>query len=443
MEARAWLAQNLAAAFLSSEWSRQDLETAALALLERDSAPRWLRDMVDEVLERTETPYPPSPETLARLILGSRGFRQAKLPKERTGGPNRPVLASPRFAPAAAFQGLGLPALPTLGALANWIGLPFAQLAWFADVEGYRAAAGQEATRHYSFHWRPRHQGDPRLLEAPKPILKDIQRQILRRILDPVPVHDAGHGFRKGRSCLTAAQLHAGEEIVLSLDLKDFFLSVPMRQLHGLFRSLGYPWAVARFLTGLCSTRTPPEILAEAPRPGGLEHRTRSLLRHAHLPQGAPSSPALANLCAWRLDCRLSGLAGSFGARYTRYADDLAFSGDRIFARRREKFLELVARICLDQGFAVNPRKTRILHQCQRQSLTGLVVNQHVNIARNDFDRLKAILHNCRRHGPGSQNREGHADFRAHLEGRVTWVECVNPRKGWRLRRLFEQIDWG
>ena len=447
MDARTWNARNLAAAFLSGDWNQQALEGAALALLEREATPRWLRDMVAEVLERCETPYPPAPETLARLILASRGFRRSALQRRRGATRSPPVTASPRFAPAAALRGLDVPALPTLGALSDWIGLPHAQLAWFADVEGYRAAAQGEATRHYSYLWRSRKAGDPRLLEAPKPILKGIQRQILRRILDPVPVHEAAHGFRKGRSCLTAAQPHAGEAVVLCLDLEDFFLSVPLRQVHGLFRSLGYPWAVARFLTGLCSTRTPADVLAGAPLDGslghgGLGHRARGLLRQAHLPQGAPSSPALANLCAWRLDCRLGGLARAFGARYTRYADDLAFSGDTAFARRSAGFLGQVAAICRDQGFGMNPRKTRILRQHERQRLTGLVVNRHVNVARDGFDRLRATLHNCLRHGPESQNRDRLADFRAHLEGRVTWVESVNPGKGRRLRRLFEQIDW-
>ena len=189
-----------------------------------------------------------------------------------------------------------------------------AQLAWFADVEGYRAAAGRESTRHYRYHWRPRRGGAPRLLEAPKPMLKGIQRQILHGILDPVPVHDAAHGFRRGRSCLTAAQRHAGEEVLLSLDLKDFFLSVPLRQVHGLFRSLGYPWAVARVLTGLCSTATPADVLAGASGNRDFGQDARGRLRQAHLPQGAPTSPALANLCAWRLDCRLDGLARACGA---------------------------------------------------------------------------------------------------------------------------------
>ena len=442
MDPRSWLARNLAAAFLSADWSPQALEAAALDVLERDRAPRWLRDLVDEVLARRETPYPPPPDALSRLILESKGFRRSR-PRQREGAAwRRTVLAPPRFAPAAALRGLDLPELPTLGALSDWIGLPFAQLAWFADVEGYRAAADREATRHYLYRWQARKTGDPRLLEAPKPMLKGIQRQILRRILDPVPVHDAAHGFRKGRSCLTAAQLHAGEPLLLCLDLKDFFLSVPLRRVHGLFRSLGYPWAVARTLTGLCSTATPRDVLAGAPPPKGLEPRLQGLLRQAHLPQGAPTSPALANLCAWRLDCRLAGLARACGARYTRYADDLAFSGDRDFARKSDGFQALVVAICRDQGFAVNPRKTRMLRRHERQRLTGLVINQHINVARRDFDRLKATLHNCARHGPEPQNREGVADFRAHLDGRVTWVETVNPAKGRRLRGLFDRIDW-
>jgi len=77
-----------------------------------------------------------------------------------------------------------------------------------------------------------------------------------------------------------------------------------------------------------------------------------------------------------------------------------------------------------------------------RQQLTGLVVNERLNIARPEFDRLKAILTNCARLGPATQNREAHPDFRAHLEGRVGYFESVNPQKTKRLRKIFEQIQW-
>jgi hypothetical protein len=90
----------------------------------------------------------------------------------------------------------------------------------------------------------------------------------------------------------------------------------------------------------------------------------------------------------------------------------------------------------------VHHRKTRIMRQGVRQHLAGLIANQHVNVMRTDFDRLKATLTNCVRLGPDSQNRDAHSAFRAHLEGRVGFVETINPTKGERLRAIFEQIQW-
>jgi RNA-directed DNA polymerase len=138
----------------------------------------------------------------------------------------------------------------------------------------------------------------------------------------------------------------------------------------------------------------------------------------------------------------LSGLAKASGAVYTRYADDLAFSGDQKFGRCVGRFAVQAAAILLEEGFHVHHRKTRVMRRGVRQHLAGLVINEHVNVVRADFDRLKAILTNCVRHGAESQNREGHAAFRMHLDGRVGFVEMVNPAKGKRLRRIFEGIEW-
>jgi RNA-directed DNA polymerase len=168
----------------------------------------------------------------------------------------------------------------------------------------------------------------------------------------------------------------------------------------------------------------------------------RALYARPHLPQGAPTSPALANLCAYRADCRLAGLAKSTGAEYSRYADDLAFSGDEAFVRHAERFSIHAAAILHEEGFAVNHRKTRIMRQGVRQHLAGLAINQRVNVIRADFDRLKAMLTNCVRLGPESQNRDAHPSFRAHLDGRVGFVESINPAKGQRLRVLLDKIEW-
>ena len=143
---------------------------------------------------------------------------------------------------------------------------------------------------------------------------------------------------------------------------------------------------------------------------------------------------------AWRLDVRLAALATSVGATYSRYADDLAFSGD--LGRIAPRLLGLIAVIVRDEGFTLNQRKTRVMHASGRQELTGLGVNAHPNLRRAEVDRLKAILHACATHGPEGQDRDGHPDFRAHLAGRVAWVRHVNPARGARFQALFDAIRW-
>jgi hypothetical protein len=269
-----------------------------------------------------------------------------------------------------------------------------------------------------------------------------IQRRILHEILDLVPVHDCTHGFVPGRSCVGAAQVHAGESVVVTVDLKDFFLNTRVARVHHVFRSLGYPWAVARALTSLCTACTPRSVFSRVPMARRHDWLTQKIHQSPHLPQGAPTSPALANLAAWHLDVRARGLARTFGANYTRYADDLAFSGDPDFAARIKPFLAGLEEIASSEGFALNDRKTRIMHRGGCQRVTGIVVNDHVNVPRAAFDALKATLHNCRRNGPAAENRAGLHDFRAHLNGKVTWVEHVNPARGERLRRMFDAIKW-
>src|SRR6185437_1264400 len=157
-----------------------------------------------------------------------------------------------------------------------------------------------------------------------------------------------------------------------------------------------------------------------------------------HLPQGAPTSPALANLAAFRLDRRLSGLAARNGLRYSRYADDLTFSGGRL--RRGWAGLEaLVGEIARSEGFALNPAKSTLRTAAARQQVCGIVVNAAPNAPRAEYDRLKAILHNAARHGPASQGLSGRT---AELQGRIAWVASLNPARGDKLKRRYAQIDW-
>ena len=264
---------------------------------------------------------------------------------------------------------------------------------------------------------------------------------MLHEILDRVPPHEAGHAFRRGRSIAMFLSPHAGKRIVLRIDLRDFFPSIRSSRIQALFRTIGYPETVARVLTGLC-TNCVPDDLFRGEMDAETQQQTRWLYRSPHLPQGAPTSPAVAHLCAYRLDCRLSRLARRVGVDYTRYADDLVFSGGQELSRSERRFRILVLAIVLDEGFAIRNRKTRVMRSGGRQQVAGVILNAHCNIPRYEYDRLKALLYNCIRYSPESQNRTGHPMFREQLRGRIVYLSMVNPSRARRLRQLFDRIRW-
>lgn len=330
---------------------------------------------------------------------------------------------------------LVLPGLPAVGDLARWLGATATEIDWFADK--YRVAPDEQSRlQHYHYRLVAKRSGGSRLIEIPKQRLRQMQQTILRQILDRVPAHAAAHGFRRGRSCVTHAALHTGQRVVIRMDLKDFFPSIPASRIVALFAKLGYSPTVSSTLARLCVNRAPARALAELP------WAERQTLRTPHLPQGSPCSPALANLCAYRLDIRLDALARSLGAGYSRYADDLVFSGGRELERAADRFHVQVAAIALEEGFRLNTRKTRVMRAGVRQQVTGIVINRHANLPRDEFDRLKAILTNCVRHGPQSQNREGRDNYRDYLGGKVAYAKMLNPARGDKLGRIFAAIAW-
>jgi retron-type reverse transcriptase len=344
-----------------------------------------------------------------------------------------------------------VPPIDDVGRLATWLGVKPAHLDWFADVRSLERGVDDERLRHHHRRWIAKPDGSARLLEAPKREMKDLQRQVLHQILDRIPPHPAAHGFHPGRSLHTAAAPHVGRAVVLRFDLEAFFTSVSAGRVFGIFRQAGYPEPVAHTLAALCTTATPPAVLRAAPRlparAGSAEvdrrRRLLSTLAGPHLAQGAPTSPALASLAAHRLDRRLAGLAQRLGARYTRYADDLVLSGERDpLLRGADRVTRLVAVIAADEGFRLHAGKTRIATAARRQTVTGIVVNERPNAPRAEYDRLKAVLHDAARNGPAAANRAGHADFRAHLLGRISWVRSTNPERAAKLDRSFAMIDW-
>jgi RNA-directed DNA polymerase len=365
---------------------------------------------------RLEAPQPPLPQ----FFPPPRKAKAAKPdqpPRRRRRWPRRTRYYRPKAVFDASRLGrFGLPALETPADLAHRLGIDTGKLKWLTWTI--------DEPPHYLTREVPKRSGGTRLLCVPKPQTRAAQDWIWREILARIPVDECAHGFVRGRSTVTNARPHVRQDVVVNLDLEGFFPSVSFATVDGLFEWMGYAQEVAWHLAMLCTCRY-----------GGQRFR-RSL------PQGSPTSPGIANLVCWKLDRRLSALAARFGCAYTRYADDLTFSGDAEFAQSLGRFLPLVGRICAEEGFRLNARKTRFMRRSGRQTVTGLVVNDKPSVPRREIRRLRAILHNCRLHGVLSQNRDSDPLFPERLRGSIALVRMVNPDQAARLQQDFDAVSW-
>jgi len=395
---------------------------------------RWVRPVVREMLAALGTgARPPAWQVAARVASSERFGRALAGGKLAGSGLDLPADAMwPARGPAELWP---VPSITRFRELADMLDLEVDELNALVAPWLFRA---NERTSHYRHRWIAKADGHQRLIEIPKPRLMAAQRQIKGRILEAIPVHEACVGFRLGFSIHDHVRPHAGQEVVIKMDLEDFFPSIGSGRILRIFLHAGYPERIAQSLTRLTTNQTPLPVLAGAAKEG-VAWLERKKWRRPHLPQGAPTSPLLANLAAFRLDRRLAELAANSGLNYTRYADDLLFSGGRKQARNPQAFIAMVMAVAIDCGFEVNPRKTRVMGSHQRQKATGVILNERPNIDRREFDRLKAILHNARLHGLESQNRDRRPDFRACLEGRISWVESLNPARGQKLRAILDQ----
>lgn len=389
---------------------------------------RWLGSLATKLsLEFGEGPRP-TVRRIGERIREHKGFVKAWA--EGRGRISIALVAPEMAAAEGVPETWQVPEITNLETLAQVLGLQ-------SDVLDWLIARKPE---HYRHRWQVKPKsGRLRLIESPKVSLKFAQRQILRKILHVIPPHEAARGFRAGCSVRDFVEPHTGKTLLVRFDLEDFFPSITSARILRIFLTAGYPESVAGALTRLTTHAAPYEILER----NTLTWPERSRLATAHLPQGAPTSPALANLSAFHLDCRLAALAKAAGADYTRYADDLLFSGGVDFARQAGRFQVVVGAILIEEGFRPNHHKTRVMRQGRKQQAAGLVLNEKPNIDRREFDRLKAVLTNCVRHGPDSQNREGHPEFAAYLEGKLAWVRFIHPEKEAKLRAIFVRIDWG
>ena len=272
----------------------------------------------------------------------------------------------------------------------------------------------------------PKRDGSQREICAPTMQLKRVQRNILWHILSEVPTHDAAHGFVPGRSIVTNAAQHQGREYLIKFDLKDFFPTFHIYRVMGLFSQLGYDMDEG-FFRAEDSNRAIAPMLARLTTYG----EDPQTWQKRFLPQGAPTSPMIANLICRGLDARLDGLAQKLGGTYTRYADDLTFSFDDKPDSGIGRFRWWVDQICHQEGFVLRRDKFRVIRPSQRQMVTGLVVNEKdaLRIPRKQRRQFRAIIHNCLRDGIEAQMK-GNPRFPAYLQGFAAFINMVHPNEG-------------
>ncbi|MEZ4430049.1 MAG: reverse transcriptase family protein [Nannocystaceae bacterium] len=320
-----------------------------------------------------------------------------------------------------------LPQLDNPAQLAEALGVTIPQLRWLAF---HRDAATHV---HYYRFTIPKRTGGERAIWAPHRRLKGAQRWILRNIVERLPVHGAAHGFLPGRSIASNAAHHTDAAAVVKIDLKDFFPTVTLPRVKGVFRKAGYREQIATLLALLC-TEAPREVVEQDGKTYYLSLGPRCL------PQGAPTSPGLTNTLCMRLDRRLLGLSRKLGWRYTRYADDLTFSLPKTHQGppKLGALLSTVARIAADEGFTVHPEKTRIAKRGARQRVTGLVVNDAhgPRVPRTLRRRVRAMIHNLAR---GKPLREG--ETLGQLAGQIAFIHMTDPALGKRLAAQLSAID--
>jgi|SRR3989304_3456550 len=221
--------------------------------------------------------------------------------------------------------------------------------------------------KYYKTYSIPKKSGEPRTISQPSKKLKGLQSWILVNILNELKVSSSCKGFEKGSSTANNAEPHKGANTILTLDLKDFFPTVKRNQVYSIFKAVGYNKTISTILTNICTFE-------------------------GALPQGSPCSPKLANLSAWSLDVRIQGYVGKRGISYTRYADDLSFSG--LSPEKVVKIIPMIKVIIENENFVVNPSKTRVAGAARAKRVTGLIIsNDTFGIGKQKYKDLRAKIH--------------------------------------------------
>lgn len=241
-----------------------------------------------------------------------------------------------------------------------------------------------------------------RQIAEPLPSLKEIQHWILEEILNIIPISKYAKAYVKGKSIKDNARFHRGQKVVVKLDIKNFFGSINLFKVQELFRNLGYVDEVAVMLANLCCL-------------------------DKVLPQGAPTSAALSNIIMYEIDEAISEYTNEHKIRYTRYADDMTFSGDF----NTTDLIKFVCGIIKENGFVINKKKTKVLYGYKRQIVTGVVTNEKLQVPREKRRYIRQQMYYINKYGLNSHMeriRQNNPYYIEHLLGIANYILFINPK---------------
>lgn len=291
----------------------------------------------------------------------------------------------------------------------------------------------------------PKKSGGKRQITAPKSYTYKLLLQALNEVFKAVYTpSNYAMGFTQGKSVVMNAERHQGMNYVFNTDLKDFFPSITQTQLKKRLQlpPFNISEQMAFFLSGLCVMQK--------------EIHIDKIKRFFYvLPQGAPTSPIITNMICDTLDYQLAGLAKRFRLNYSRYADDITFSSNHNVYQENGPFREELKRIIWGQYLSINATKTRLQKKGQRQEVTGLIVNEKVNVTTKYIRELRDILYIWEQYGYDDAERKfrpryiaqkGHikkhnANLANVIDGKLMYLKMVKGEKDAVYLRLSSKFN--
>jgi len=296
---------------------------------------------------------------------------------------------------------------------------------------------------NYKFFTLKKRNGGHREIMAPKGQLKNIQKWINYYILGQVKIHQNSFGFIKGGSIKDNAKIHANQECILNIDLLKFFDTITQERVFGMFKQFGYHPNLARLLASLTTAKHKEWYWNQIDLDKHPELKKLAEKKPKIIPQGAPTSPAISNIICRKLDNRLFKLAHKCNCKYSRYADDITFSG----SKSDLPSLKLINKIIVEEGFYINKDKIGYYSKGSKQYVTGLAINDGVRIPRNRKREIRKILHYCKINGVENHKKNTGIDNKSHfkewLAGNIAFIHDIEPDKAKILWNKFNDLDWG